>query len=296
MLRGPDTDMPRPGSLGAAAAPTTTTNNSIINLCNISNLAPLAHRSAVAKILLGVSAPHKVILKDVGQANFVEIRDASDQTVLYYDVGLPISFNGHTVPKKIAFDLDNDAPVILSHWDWDHLQAAFRFPKLLERPWIVPLQNLGPGAMRLAVMLEARGNLHICSNINVSLPNIKLASCVAPSSNLNNSGIALLVGTESGKEIALVGDADYISAINLINTSVDYLIATHHGAKFNGGSSSVPAPSTSLSQYYISYGAGNVYRHPRQQAIADHSAAGWGTAITTAGQSAWHRGDRILGP
>jgi hypothetical protein len=68
-------------------------------------------------------------------------------------------FNGHLV---VAYRLlYTRAPVVLSHWDWDHLHFALR-PEgryLKDSKWIVPIQKLGPGAARFANEHSKSGRL-----------------------------------------------------------------------------------------------------------------------------------------
>ena len=147
----------RPQALGAAVAPRLALPSSLIAAC--AALPKPTGRAAISKILVRIPRPASILIRDVGQASFVSLRDDQDRAILHFDVGSPISFNRHTVPTDFKIDLPEAPPIILSHWDWDHLHAAFQRPHLLDCPWIVPDQRLGPGAARLARILAAKGNL-----------------------------------------------------------------------------------------------------------------------------------------
>ncbi|KLK93922.1 hypothetical protein AA309_05405 [Microvirga vignae] len=296
-LADDEADGPRPSSLGAAVAPALQLPPDLGHACSLSPFVHPSSDAAISSLLSNLPVPVEVVVHDVGQANFTESRNASGRAVFFYDVGLPISFNGHTAPKSLAFDAKGTAPVILSHWDWDHLHAALSSPALLERPWIVPRQKLGPGAARVAHILAAKNNLHVWTGRHLPTPFGSLVSGGGPYGDHNNSGLAVHVSLQGGKTALLVGDADY-NTVQLPGgmPTLDYLVATHHGAVFSGGSTSVPAPTVPGRPYILSYGTKNVYRHPRQQALMDHARAGWRHAIPTAGRRGQPRGNRVLGP
>ena len=102
----------------------------------------------VERALAAVGAPSHLKVHDVGQASFVGLNNEADEAKLYFDAGWPLIFNqrtepAHFAPRRVDF-------VILSHWDFDHLLSGYRYPHLRKACWIVPHQNMGPGARRFA--------------------------------------------------------------------------------------------------------------------------------------------------
>lgn len=121
------------------------------------------------------------MVRDVGQASFSSLVDRHGKPLIHFDVGFPISFNQHTFPKSFPVDPTEKPLVILSHWDWDHLHAAFALPHLRERKWIAPRQRIGPGAARLAMILAAKGNLLVWQTGSAAaFPGGTLMDCTSP--------------------------------------------------------------------------------------------------------------------
>ncbi|MGY4509655.1 metallo-hydrolase/oxidoreductase [Bradyrhizobium sp. USDA 3650] len=289
--RGPRS---RPQTLGAAAAPRLGLPRSLVTAC-----APLpkpATRAAISTVLKRVPQAASVLVRDVGQANFVSLCDDRGRAILHFDVGFPISFNRHTFPSNFDVNRSEAPPIVLSHWDWDHLHGAFHLPHLLECRWIVPNQRLGPGAARLARILAQKGNLLVRpANARIRFPFGELVRSRGPARDLNDSGLTILATLTSGRSALLTGDADYAYLMHANATKVDHLVATHHGARFNADAASVPMPNNRHGQLVISYGYRNVYRHPHAEALSKHANWGWTTCLTTAGRrGVASRGDRIV--
>jgi beta-lactamase superfamily II metal-dependent hydrolase len=226
-----------------------------------------------------------VLVRDVGQASFIILCDGAGRAILHFDVGFPISFNRHTFPADFDIDRTEKPPIILSHWDWDHLHGAFHLPHLLECPWIVPDQPLGPGAARLARILLGKGNLLVRPDTaRIRFPFGELVQSRGPTGDLNDSGLTVLVTLTSGRSALLTGDADYVHLVHAKAKAVDHLIATHHGARFSAGVATVPTPNSRDCTLLIPYGCRNVYRHPHPEALQKHTKAGWTRCVTTAGR------------
>lgn len=154
---------PGPRSLGAAANSRRQLPSTIASACRVPTSSAGGGPDPLA-ILGAVGQAATVCVRDVGQASFVTLKSAIGECLLHFDVGSPVAFNRHTLPPRPGWPLRDPrsgqvAPVILSHWDWDHLHAALQVPALCQRPWIVPDQPLGPGAARLAHTLAASGML-----------------------------------------------------------------------------------------------------------------------------------------
>lgn len=281
-------------SLGASVAPRLVLPPPLAGAC-----MPLTNPTSGAKIstiLKSVPQAATVLVRDVGQANFVSLCDDLGRPVLHFDVGLPISFNSHTRPSKFNIDPNVRPPIILSHWDWDHLHGALEFPHLLDCPWIVPDQRLGPGAARLARILGEKGNLLVRpTNAPIRFPFGELVRSGGPVGDLNDSGLTVLAILTSGRSALLTGDADYAHLMHSNAGRIDHLIATHHGARFNSSQRSVPRPNRRGGTLVISYGYRNVYRHPHKEALAKHAKSGWRSHVTTAGRKGIAlRGDRAI--
>jgi hypothetical protein len=291
-----DTPGPRskPQTLGAAVAPRLMLPSLLSAAC--AALPRPTKHSAISAVLASVPQAISVLVRDVGQANFISLRDDYGRAILHFDVGFPISFNSHTFPPDFDIDRNERPPIILSHWDWDHLHGALHLPHLLDCHWIVPDQRLGPGAARLARILADRGNLLVRpANARRRFRFGELVQSQGLSSDINNSGLTLLLTLISGRSALLTGDADYARLTHAKAKSVDHLVATHHGARFNAGVASVPTPNNKDRAFVISYGYRNVYRHPHPEALRKHANAGWTRYVTTAGRkSIAARGDRII--
>jgi competence protein ComEC len=283
---------PPPHPLGAATSEDIDWGKSIADSSNFP-VASEADDAELKAVLRAIPIPKKVVVRDVGQANFCCLKDESDRIVLYYDVGWPLAFNKRTEPQRVAIDFTR-APIVLSHWDWDHFHYALR-PEgryLKESKWIVPIQKLGPGAARFANQLSNVGNLLGWKSNALTINVGSIAPCTAPSSDSNSSGLAMRVSLQSGRTFLLVGDADYDFVPTALRLPVDGLAATHHGARFPSSWTSIPKPKQAFPRYLVSYGKGNSYRHPHKEGIRKHTSAGWRQMVPTAVFKGIARGDR----
>ncbi len=286
---------PRPRSLGAAANPTRRLPSAIASACRVPTSSTRNGPDPLA-VLETVGQAAMVCVRDVGQASFVTLKSATGECLLHFDVGSPVAFNRHTLPPQPGWPLRDPqqgqvAPVILSHWDWDHLHAALQVPALRQRPWIAPDQPLGPGAARLAHTLAASGVLAIWPGGIMRFPWGVLAGCTGTSC-INDSGLAALIRLPS-RSVLLTGDAPYQAIHPALQFSVDALVSTHHGGRLVPGDQP-PSPTTGHQGWIISCGRGNTYRHPHTSSLAHHDATGWGLPIYTSNSGGQQRGDRIF--
>jgi len=247
----------------------------------------ITSRSAIEVLLGHCNAVDHIIVRDVGQANFVTLFDAFGKAIAHFDVGWPLSFNGKTAPANFILQAD-DAPVLLSHWDFDHVHGFYRFPHLQESTWIAPVQKLGPGKARIARLLAGKNRLLGWSGGSVVAGELRLLDCSGTNQS-NDIGHALSVKMSDGSMVLCAGDASY----SAITESLDYdfLVVTHHGARFNG---LVPLPLSTNSLAVVSVGKDNVYQHPNPDAIDKHRRAGWQVQFTS-GVSGIVRNDRRIG-
>ncbi|MBB4263566.1 metallo-hydrolase/oxidoreductase [Bradyrhizobium sp. CIR3A] len=282
---------PVPRSVGAAVTKQATVPIVVIAACALPS-SPNAAQT-IASVLGSVTGATTLRVRDVGQASFSSLCDKDGKAVLHYDVGFPISFNGHTSPNNFDLDETEKPPIVLSHWDWDHLHAAFLHPHLMDCVWLVPDQKLGPGAARLARILAAKGRLLIHpAGTLTAFPNGEVAHASGPRASLNDAGLTVRVALASGRSVLLTGDVDYSFLAHPSIGSLNYLVATHHGARFASGPAAIPAPVRESGTLLLSYGKRNVYRHPHPDAIKLHTRTGWVYQISTARNGTQLRGDR----
>lgn len=235
--------------------------------------------------------PHCIIVRDVGQASFCSAVDRYGNELFHLDAGWPISYNMKTVSKKPALKVSG-VPIILSHWDWDHLHGYHTIPGLADGIWVAPIQPLGPGAALVANKLADDNRLLGVGLANVSAGPLRLARCKGKVGDLNQTGLCVQIALQSGKFVLFMGDADYDLASPKMIAQPDFIVATHHGAKFGGN---VVLPSGLTNRCVVSVGKGNGYGHPSKAAIRRHRRAGWSISYTCERHGVL-RGSRYLGP
>ena len=222
------------------------------------------------KIFKNLPKASHIIVHDVGQANFITAFTAGIP-ILHVDAGWPLSFNGRTAPINPSVSKD-DAPILLTHWDFDHLHGFYKFPHTQSSVWIVPSQPLGPGCLKIARRLLSNGNLITWDQESLGEAVGIVFKCAGAGKN-NLNAIVIILSLIGGKNVLLSGDADYYSMRKgMTKRKFHGLVVTHHGANFRG---SAPAPVSSDGECVISVGSGNVYRHPRCQSLKKHLSKGW---------------------
>lgn len=254
-------------------------------------------KSAIGKggaagiVLNRVKAPYEIVVRDVGQASFCSAVDKYGNELFHLDAGWPISYNKKTVSTKPELKV-SDVPVILSHWDWDHLHGYHAIKGLAGGTWITPAQRLGPGAKLVANTLAANNRLlGVCSTSVLGGP-VRLVRCKGKAGNLNQTGLCVQTTLQSGKTVLYMGDADYDLVGPKMTGLPDFIVVTHHGAKFSG---SAVLPHGGRGRCVVSVGKGNGYGHPSEAAILLHKNAGWSMSFTSE-RNGIPRGSRYLGP
>jgi competence protein ComEC len=291
-LEGPD-DEPSPSrSVGAAAVLRSKVPKKLTRFCAI---PAHAFRSwlDVNNLLEKVPKAETLLVRDVGQGSFATLMGANDLPLVHFDVGAPTSFNARTFPRRMSVvRASQSALVLLSHWDWDHLHAAYLYPTLLDCKWIVPEQMLGPGAGRLATELAARGNLYVWpQGKNHQYRFGEVGGSLGPVGGAaNDTGLSLRATLMSGSTVLLTGDAEYNLLPSNFTKPVTHLVGTHHGAKFRLGQE--PRPLGGVGCLVLSYGRRNVYRHPNQDALNAYLGIGWPPHLSTAARPKVARGDK----
>lgn len=276
--------------VGAAVGNERALAQSISDACRFPESA-IGKSRAARNLLSRANAPHKIVVRDVGQASFCSAIDQHGNELFHLDAGWPISYNKKTASSKPTLKNSN-VPVILSHWDWDHLHGYHAIPGLVGSTWIVPVQRLGPGARLVAEKLAINNRLLGVSSANVSAGPLRLGRCKGKAGNLNQTGLCVQITLQSGKKVLFMGDADYDLVRPRLSTLPDFIVATHHGAKFTG---SVVSPRGGSGQCVVSVGKGNGYGHPSDAAVMCHSGAGWSMSFTCE-RNGIPRGSRHLGP
>ncbi len=186
---------PRP--IGATVTPVLRKAAKVATLCHFPSgaVGPLTKAHT---ILQGLSTTSEIQVRDVGQASFVTFLDAKGAVLGHFDAGWPISYNAHTAPAK-APAITGKAPVILSHWDWDHLHGYYRCPALRSVQWLTPVQTMGPGAHKIATQLHGKGLLIGHSGPAVlAVGSATLLLCTGPA-RLNDNGLSVALTLVSRK-------------------------------------------------------------------------------------------------
>lgn len=278
----PDDSVP-PRSLSAGVAPAVEAVRQLAESCKFPINAIATRQSILAAISPGARVPAKLCIHDVGQASFATIYDRHKRPLLHFDVGWPTPFNGRTAPSKFDVPITN-VPVIISHWDFDHIHGYWRFPHLRLSKWIAPVQMLSPNSRKILSALSASNNILGWTGPAATIGPYRLKKCTGNVAQANHSGIAIAVRLESEKSVLLVGDAHYDN-IGFSYEKWDNLIVTHHGAIFNG---LVPLPTERHRKAFVSVGRGNVYKHPKEAALLKHKSRGWTVLMTSKGEG-WRR-------
>ncbi len=246
------------------------------------------------------SAPDTVQVLDVGHANFTTAFCAKHDPIFHFDVGWPIGFNKHTVSRKVP-NISAAPVVILSHWDWDHLHGYHVWPELKEKVWVAPVQDLGPGALKVAQALRDAGKLLSFPSTtpflsrhyrigSLSIGNCDPTHAKTKSQVRNNSGLFLGLKLANGRKVFLPGDANYHAISWPYKSPPDLLVVSHHGAAIDGA---IQMPSKPNARAVISMGKGNVYRHPCVKTLRKHQKIGWNLSSTSTWMGA-PRGNRVL--
>ncbi|MEN8516901.1 hypothetical protein [Burkholderia sp. RS02] len=271
-----------------------------------------------------------VVAYHVGQGNCNAVVDEHEHPVLFFDLGWPIQTNiaGAPNPPPQLFDVQSDAgiaPVVLSHWDWDHWAYAlesWRYDRArgapfatwksaaLHRPWLVPApekaMKLGPSHYLLILKLyhqrwEGRRALHFWSRRKSmwETGNLTLLKCSTKKRDVsyrNNSGLAMVVRIDDGWKRGLVllpGDCEFDSiqfdrVSSWDSRRIVAMVASHHGGKLNVFA--IPETTVSDARLVISSGK-NRYGHPNSRMLDNYRLQGWHDQQHT---NSWHHRPRML--
>lgn len=259
---------------------------------------------------------------DVGQGNCNAIVDQFSHPRLFFDLGWAPSFHAKTRPSVrpnlFVCDAEFPAPVVLSHWDWDHWGFAIKrsvydrsslctrhefFSSAMHRLWLAR----APQAIRHQLtplhiqFYEALQKESLFSGIpaiqlwpeglrRLPFSNGWIEACKPAKGrpdDRNNTGLAMWVhpGSISSGVILLPGDADFVSVPSArqnkrIRSGIAGMVAPHHGGRVT--EAAIPRPSLEASAKLVfSVGRENSYGHPKESAATAYRAAGWKDARTS---------------
>lgn len=235
-----------------------------------------------------------VAVVDVGQgaASFLFACEAPGvYPRLYFDLGGGVAKNAGTFPTPgVQWCFTEGPPVILSHWHWDHWAGATygdiaNVQKAISAMWVAPDQKTGPFTNKFkSRILAAGGSIHLWSNSLQPINRNALTIGRAMGSDLNSSGLILLIESPEGRFSLLPGDADYVHVPTKISDKYKHcglrtLVVSHHGGDGSVKGlppSNIPAPDRqerNIAVYPV--GIENSYKHPRDATVAAHVASGW---------------------
>lgn len=255
----------------------------------------------LTKQLKPLTTNKSIGVMDVGQANYNIILNENGNHLAYFDVGLPMFFYQNSAPPAALLQgpcIIGNAPVILSHWHYDHYSMAIWWPAISNRHWLVPAAPLGPGAQAI---YNGIAHPHVWPN---ALPGLILATITVlrcdpaninhTNADINNSGLALEVTlrpaapNQAARHALLPGDAVF-ATMNYTNAGLRWITAVHHGSQRSTGyymDTAGDYPTSNNGYIAYSYGmtANNTYcyTHPHQAAITLYEQQGWDTVASNA--------------
>ncbi|QDD64299.1 hypothetical protein EJD96_09035 [Herbaspirillum seropedicae] len=266
----------------------------------------------------GEDFPLNVVIYDVGQGNANALVDEYGHPRLFFDLGWPTSLNSSSRPPcpPNLFSCEREctpvqAPVILSHWDYDHwgyavantdyvfgagaVKMTFK-ADAISRPWIVPkpprLNNrgkgLGPTHMRLLAALPNR----------IAWPNalktVKFSAGIITRSDIkvlpadrNNQGLAWFVMQKKSLDALLLpGDLsfDRMRWPNPLPQVVG-LLASHHAGAVTGITATSALKAKNQKKMAVSVGLINKHKHPMSNMLQDYQSINWHPAVRTSTRS-----------
>ncbi|MYA88719.1 MAG: hypothetical protein F4X97_09765 [Boseongicola sp. SB0662_bin_57] len=213
-----------------------------------------------------------VAIYDVGQGAATALL-ADGKPALYFDFGGAANGNWRTFPKRVRrFCFEDDPPIVLSHWDWDHWSSALRDHRALDQTWVLPLQetsgSLGLVHAAFLSMLRSRAQQTLwwprsLLAIQFKHMNACLIKAQGRAKSRNETGLALVVGGEVYDQcsVLLPADASFGALKGLDRCSFDHIVVPHHGGRTD--LAKVPKPRSKRAGHAVySYGVGNIFLHP----------------------------------
>jgi hypothetical protein len=239
-------------------------------------------KQAVPKALID-----QIFVLDVGQGAANALVNTSNEVIAYVDLGAGVLKDAGTWPSSMGgICLAHGPKVILTHWHYDHFQAANIYAAAQRLTWIAPFQKLGPGPQSaMAGALAATGTLMVWKGSGtLKVGSIELERCTGPASNQNRDGIAVWVHGPGGTDpILLPGDAGYSDVPGLAaSRAICGLVVAHHGGRSPGVPPARPGAGTPRAA--LSYGHSNSYGHPLAGVLSQlRTPSLWGIGHPAAG-------------
>lgn len=200
------------------------------------------------KRTLPAQALENVFVLDVGQGSANALVTGACDVVAYVDLGAGVLSDAKTWPASMAgICLMHRPTIILSHWHYDHFQAANKYPAALLQTWIAPFQTLGPGPQSaMASAIASAGTLMVWNGTGIlTSGTLDLERCIGPVGNQNRTGIAVWVRGPAGSDpILLPGDAGYCDIPALATQAITGLAVAHHGGRAPGTAPTRPGGAT----------------------------------------------------
>ena len=209
-----------------------------------------------------------IVVLDVGQGAANALIDVKGAVVAYVDLGSGVLADRGTWPPALTdLCLVGSPPVILTHWHYDHFEAANRLPLARALRWIAPVQPLGPGPQAAFAAAVSTTLLTWIGPGPVRQGAIKLERCTGPSGNQNRTGIAVWVEGPAGEDpVLLPGDAGYRDIPGVrARDPITSLVVAHHGGFAPGTPPTNPGLPESRAAF--SFGLPNGYGHPLPASI-----------------------------
>jgi hypothetical protein len=263
--------------------------------------------------------PLNIMVYDVGQGSANALVDEWGHPRVFFDLGWPTSINQTTRPSTPPdlFACEGNctserAPIILSHWDFDHwayavantsyaygkLAAKMTFkPQAISRPWIVPkpprigaTKGLGPTHMRLLAALPNRiAWPNTLKTVRFSAGIVTRSDVKILPTDRNNQALAWFVmRSKSTKAILLPGDLSF----DLLRwphpaPQITGLLASHHAGLVTGILTTPLLQAAKSTAVAVSVGHGNHHKHPIPNIVAQYQAANWKPAVLTSKRIIW---------
>lgn len=249
--------------------------------------------------------PIAVVVRDVGQGNWNEIR-FNDEVKIVYDAGAPMGASRIAV-AKITGNRNNVYPaskpiLVLSHWDKDHYHSLIGMsdvelknnfsaficrddaPNLTSKILLKRVKNAVGAVNTFEIPADprvARGGPTTFRPLTILTKQVVLYNS-QKHKNRNISGLILTVKTSKGS-IVLPGDAHYEQISRDILPHLNYrhrhnLVVPHHGGKAGKYSYKIPSLATA-NQAIVSVGA-NSYGHPLSNYITLLNQSGFRVRLT----------------
>lgn len=232
----------------------------------------------------------KLFVKDVGQANWNELR-SGDLVKAVYDAGAELHASPREVRNIIASrknDLMRSKPVlVISHWDMDHIhclkemdvndiRACFsklvcpnKLKSLTSKDVMKDFKSALGAANVFCLPLPGRTN-------GIAMHHWRREGCVSiyraeSSSQINYCGLVMFV-CGGNRSANYTGDCKLIQAKNVYDQEMAHglltrdhvLVAPHHGGDYGAKNRQYSLPCDNI---LISVGANNGYGHPQSDML-----------------------------